>query len=94
MPTTMWNWLSNLIYEFAKFGSWLTQPLPYINISPLAVFSFTGITAIIVFLLVRLVVGGQSMFEFLTNPIIAWLGLPSATALLLLIIIIILIIKD
>lgn len=34
------------------------------------------------------------MFEFLTNPIIAWLGLPSATTLLLLIIIIILIFKD
>lgn len=34
------------------------------------------------------------MFQFLTEPIIAWLGLPSATVLLLLVIIIILIIKD
>lgn len=34
------------------------------------------------------------MFEFITEPIISWFGLPSATALLLIIIIIILLLKD
>lgn len=58
METTLINWLVSLITEFAKFGSWLTSPLPYINMPPLAVFGFTGLTALIVILLVRLVVGG------------------------------------
>lgn len=55
---SLWNWLINLPLEFAKFGAWLTEDLPYINMSPLVVFSFTGLTVLVVILLVRLVVGG------------------------------------
>ena len=58
MVSTLWTWLSGLLTEFAKFGTWLTQPLPYINLAPIMIFSFTGITIILGFLLVRLVVGG------------------------------------
>lgn len=58
MVSTLINWLLSLITEFAKFGSWLTTDLPYINISPLGLFSFTGISLLLGFLLVRLVIGG------------------------------------
>lgn len=58
MTNNLWNWLTSLITEFAKFGEWLINPLPYINISPLMLFSFTGLTALIALLLVRLVLGG------------------------------------
>lgn len=52
------NWLSNLIQSFLQFGSWLSTPLPYLNITPLALLGFTGLIVVIGFLLVRLVVGG------------------------------------
>lgn len=58
MEQTLIYWLLSLLTEFAKFGNWLTSPLPYINLSPLAVFSFSGLVIVIGFLLVRLVVGG------------------------------------
>jgi len=54
----LWQWVINLPLVFTQFFSWLTTDLPYINLSPLALFSFGGLTALIVFLLVRLVVGG------------------------------------
>jgi len=54
----LWHWVINLPLVFTQFFSWLTTDLPYINLSPLALFSFGGLTALIVFLLVRLVVGG------------------------------------
>lgn len=52
------DWLLTLITEFAKFGSWLTEPLPYINQTPLAMFGYTGILILVSILLVRLFVGG------------------------------------
>lgn len=55
---TLWNWLINLPLVFVEFFKWLTEPLPYINISPLMLFSFVGLTILIGLLLVRLVVGG------------------------------------
>lgn len=58
MENTLFEWLLNLVKEFAKFGNWLTTPLQYINVSPLAIFGFAGITALVVILLVRLFVGG------------------------------------
>lgn len=58
MDNTLWQWLINLPLIFAEFYKWLTADLPYINLSPLALFSFGGLTALIVLLLVRLVVGG------------------------------------
>ena len=58
MDRTLFNWILSLPGEFAKFGSWLTTPLPNLNISPLAIFGLTGLTIIVGFLIVRLVVGG------------------------------------
>lgn len=52
------NWLTSLVTELAKFGTWLTSPLPQINIAPLYLFGFTGLTIIIGALLLRLFVGG------------------------------------
>lgn len=58
MENTLLKWLLNLIQEFAKFGTWLTTPLKYINQTPLMVFSFVGLTALISILLIRLFIGG------------------------------------
>jgi len=54
----LFNFLLNIISIIASFGSWLTTPLEYINISPLALFSVGGITIIIGVHLVRLFIGG------------------------------------
>lgn len=58
MENVLINWLLDLIKQFAQFGSWLTEPLPYINLAPLSILGFTGLTIVIGFLIVRLVVGG------------------------------------
>lgn len=58
MENVFVNWFTWLIIEFTKFGTWLTTPLQYIGIEPLYIFGFTGLTAIIAILLVRLFVGG------------------------------------
>ena len=58
MENTLFQWLFDMLGEFAKFGNWIVTPLPYLNVSPLALFGFGGITLLIGFLLVRLVVGG------------------------------------
>lgn len=54
----LWSWVINLPLVFAQFFEWLTTDLPYLNISPLSLFTFSGLTILIGFLLVRLVVGG------------------------------------
>lgn len=54
----LWNWVIQLPTAFVGFFEWLTQPLPYLEMPPLALFSVAGITILIGFLLVRLVVGG------------------------------------
>lgn len=54
----LWSWVINLPLVFAQFFEWLTTDLPYLNISPLSLFTFGGLTVLIGFLLVRLVVGG------------------------------------
>lgn len=54
----LWNWVINLPLVFAEFGEWLTTELPYVNLSPLGLFSIAGITALVGILLVRLFVGG------------------------------------
>lgn len=56
--TNLWNWLINLPLVFVEFYEWITTDLPYLNVSPLTLFTFGGLTALIVLLLVRLVVGG------------------------------------
>jgi len=52
------DWVIKLPQAFAQFGQWLIEPLPYINIAPLALFSVAGITAIVALKAVRLAVGG------------------------------------
>jgi len=54
----LFNWMLGLVDTFLQFGSWLSQPLPLINLTPLALIGFTGITLVIGFLIARLVVGG------------------------------------
>lgn len=52
------NWSQTLITEFAKFGQWLTTPIAYLNgFTPLSLFSVGGLTLVIGFLIIRLVVG-------------------------------------
>lgn len=55
---TLWQWTLNLPLAFTEFFAWLTEPLPYLDMPPLALFSIGGLTILIGFLLVRLVVGG------------------------------------
>lgn len=54
----LFNFFLGLVNTFAQFTTWLTTDLPYINMAPLALFSFTGITILIGYHVVRLVVGG------------------------------------
>lgn len=54
----LWEWVIELPINFIGFFEWLTQPLPYLDMPPLALFSVVGVTALVGFLLVRLVVGG------------------------------------
>ena len=58
MVSTLLNWLFGLIDEFTKFSEWLITDLDHIGFSPLALISFGGLTLIISFLVVRLVIGG------------------------------------
>lgn len=58
MERTLFQWLLDLPTAFAQFGEWLITPLPYINMAPLALISVAGITLIIGFLALRLVIGG------------------------------------
>lgn len=58
MVDNLLHWICDLPMMMLEFGSWLTQPLPYINLSPLACFGIAGISAIIIAELVRLFVGG------------------------------------
>lgn len=58
MANVLFDWLVKIPQLFAQFGEWLTEPLPRLGISPLAVFSVAGVTALLGFKLFRLVVGG------------------------------------
>lgn len=58
MEKTIFDWLLNLPSMFAQFGDWLITPLPYINMAPLGLISVAGISAIIGFLALRLIIGG------------------------------------
>lgn len=58
MVNTLWTWITGLITEFSKLGTYLTWQVPYINMSLLGILSVGGIIAILGFLVVRLVIGG------------------------------------
>lgn len=64
------NWVINLPLAFSTFLAWLTTPLPYINISPLSIFSLGGISLLVGFLLLRLVIGGQIYVRSMAYTII------------------------
>lgn len=55
---TLFNFLLGLVNTFAQFTTWLTTDLPVLNMAPLAIFSFTGLTIILGYHVVRLVFGG------------------------------------
>lgn len=54
----LFNWLLGLTNTFSQFLTWLTSTLPLLNMSPLDVISFSGLTAVLGFVIVRLVIGG------------------------------------
>ena len=55
---SLFDFLLNILSVVASFGTWLITPLKYVNMSPLALFSIGGITAIITIHLIRLFIGG------------------------------------
>ena len=58
MDNVLFNWLLEVTQDLATLGTWLTTPLPYINASPLAMFTPPVLTALIGWHLLRLIVGG------------------------------------
>lgn len=58
MDSYLFNWILDVVNEIAKFGTWLLQPLPTLNMSPLSLFTFTGVGILLGFHLIRLVIGG------------------------------------
>lgn len=58
MELGLFQWVINLVNVFSQFFNWLNTPLPYVNFSPLMIISFGGITFIIGFLALRLIIGG------------------------------------
>ena len=58
MIISFWNWLMRLPTEFKYFFDFVLKPLPYINIPPLYIVGFIGLSAILGFIVIRLVIGG------------------------------------
>ena len=58
MLQSLVSWLFGLFEQFSLLGTWLTTDLPHIDLAPLELISYAGITFIIGFLIVRLVIGG------------------------------------
>lgn len=55
MEQNIFNWLISIPSILAQFSNWLFTKLPYINITPISIFTLSGISAILVFHLVKLV---------------------------------------
>lgn len=58
MNNELFNFLLNIPLTLSEFGAWLVEPLPYVNMSPLALFGLSGITLLLGIHLLRLFVGG------------------------------------
>lgn len=58
MTQNIFNWVLSIPSILADFGNWLFTDLPYINISPIAIFTVAGVALLLGFHLLRLVVGG------------------------------------
>lgn len=57
MENTIFQFILDFIVTLTQFGSWLSTDLPGLGISPLGLFTFGGITVLVGFLVVRLVIG-------------------------------------
>lgn len=53
----LFDWLLNLTQVFAQFSTMLTEPLQYLNMSPLEIFSVGGLMAVLTIHIIRLVLG-------------------------------------
>ena len=60
MDNTLFNWLFDFMRELCNIGNWFIQPLPYINISPISLFTISGFNIVIGLHIVHLlnVLGG------------------------------------
>lgn len=58
MTDRLLNWLLTIPQILAQFTNWIIQPLPVINLSPLALISVGGIGLLIAWHLTRLIIGG------------------------------------
>lgn len=55
MEQNIFNWVLDIPSILSQFGSWLFTELPYIKMSPIAIFTIGGIGAILVLHLIHLV---------------------------------------
>lgn len=58
MDSTLFNWILDVTRSLTTLGNWLISPLPYLNVSPLGLFTPTMLTVLIGYHALRLVVGG------------------------------------
>lgn len=54
----LFDFILGSLYKIGDFTNWLITPLQYINLPPLALFSFTGVAILLGIHLLRLFVGG------------------------------------
>lgn len=52
-PEAFWSWATELVKGFSEAGTWLTTNLPVINLPPLAIIGFGGLTAFIAIAVVK-----------------------------------------
>ena len=55
MAKTIFEWVLNIPQYLGEFSSWLTTPLQYINLSPLALLTIGGGTALITVIVIHIV---------------------------------------
>lgn len=55
MEQNIFNWVISIPRVLSQFTSWLFTKLPYINLTPISIFTLTGISVILVFHLIKLV---------------------------------------
>jgi len=55
MARELWDFILNSFKNISGFAEWLTTKLPYVNISPLAIFGVAGFSAIMILHLIHLV---------------------------------------
>lgn len=58
MDILIFDWLLDFTLELTRIGNWLVTPLPYINASPLGMFTIAFLNILIGIHLLRLFVGG------------------------------------